>query len=76
MRGRSDPLVVVDHDRSREVVRQPAPALAEQDGKEPGEERDDREHEPDETHERANERGGLCLRDRQPARRSSRIPGV
>ena len=49
--------VVVEDDRSRQEVREPASPFGEQHGDEAGD-IGTREHEPDEAHERATDRGG------------------
>src|SRR6476659_5659128 len=54
--------VFVDDDGSRDEVRQPSPPLGEQYGHEAGEQRPDREHEPDETNEGSTEGGGGPVR--------------
>ena len=54
--------LVVDDDRSGEEVRQPAATLGEQHRDEAGEQRHDREHEPDQTNEGATDRRGAAVR--------------
>ena len=65
--GSSGGPIVVDDDGSRQVIGQAAPALREEHGDEAGEERHDREQEPDEAEARAadRKRPGLGAADPQ-----------
>src|SRR5438132_1386318 len=53
---------VVKDNRSREEVLEPTSPLGEQHGHEACEERHNREHEPDQAHERSTDRGGIASR--------------